>query len=237
VNGGIPFPPNFTEKASLEFVKFNFLRALGRYLIPGYTATYRHAKQVLVGSNYTLNMLKQIFNLPDSRIRLFCENGISQDFLNYPDQSEKKIINLLFVGRLVPYKCADLVIDAIAQLDQENRDRVKLTIVGDGSEYTKLKAQIERLHLYENVALVGWVTHQKTLDYYRQSDVFCFPSIREFGGAVVLEAMANGLPCIVVNYGGIGEYVTDETGFRIEPISTEYITQQLVEKMALPDLR
>jgi glycosyltransferase involved in cell wall biosynthesis len=47
----------------------------------------------------------------------------------------------------------------------------------------------------------------------------------------VLEAMACGLPCIVVNNGGIGEYVTEQTGFKIEPISREYVIQELTNKI------
>ena len=63
---------------------------------------------------------------------------------------------------------------------------------------------------------------------------FCFPSIREFGGAVLIEAVACGLPCIVANNGGIGEYVNnEETGFKIEPISKEYLTQQLTSKIKM----
>ena len=73
----------------------------------------------------------------------------------------------------------------------------------------------------------GWVEQQNTLKYYNTSDIFCFPSVREFGGAVVLEAMANGLPCIVINNGGIAEYVTDETGFKINPISRDFVVQEL----------
>ena len=58
-------------------------------------------------------------------------------------------------------------------------------------------------------------------------------------GAVVLEAMANGLPCIVVNNGGIGEYVTEETGFRINPESREFVVQELtlcIEKLVINPL-
>ena len=55
--------------------------------------------------------------------------------------------------------------------------------------------------------------------------------MREFGGAVVLEAMACGLPCIVVNNGGIGEYVTENTGFKIEPNSREYVIEELTNKI------
>lgn len=232
VNGGIPFPENFQQKAQQEFAHFNFIRTLGRYLMPGYVATYRKASKVLIGSSYTLNMLKKNLNLPDSRLKLFYENGIPKSFLASATQAASKPsepVNLLFVGRLVPYKCADLVIEAIAQLDPETRAKVTLTIVGDGSEKGELEAKTNALQLQQTVHFTGWINHQQTAEYYRKSDIFCFPSIREFGGAVVLEAMANGLPCIVVNHGGIGEYVTEETGFKIEPISTEHIVQALTQ--------
>ena len=39
--------------------------------------------------------------------------------------------------------------------------------------------------------------------------------------------MSSGLPCVVVNNGGIGEYVTDETGLRIDPTSEEFIIESL----------
>jgi len=74
---------------------------------------------------------------------------------------------------------------------------------------------------------------QKTVDYYRKADIFCLPSAREFGGAVVIETMACGLPCIVANNGGIKEYVTEETGFKIEPNSREYLTQELTKKIKI----
>jgi glycosyltransferase involved in cell wall biosynthesis len=48
-----------------------------------------------------------------------------------------------------------------------------------------------------------------------------------------MEAMACGLPCIVANNGGIGEYVNEETAFKIEPISREYLTQQLTSKIKM----
>jgi len=234
LNGGIPFPKNFQAKASQEFAQFNFLRTVGRYLIPGYAATYRRASKVLVGSRFTLEMLQKTFNLPDSRIRLFSENGIPQAFfVDHKPVVPTKPVNLLFVGRLVPYKCADLVIEAIAKLSPEVLRNVTLTIVGDGSERAELESQVQDLHLEQQVKFTGWINHQETRNYYQASDIFCFPSIREFGGAVVLEAMASGLPCIVVNHGGIGEYVTEQTGFRIEPISTEYLLQELTQKIQL----
>ncbi len=45
--------------------------------------------------------------------------------------------------------------------------------------------------------------------------------------------MACGLRCIVANNGGIGEYVAEETGFKIEPNSREYLTQDLTKKIKI----
>jgi len=235
VNGGIPFPPGFQETARQEFAQFNFLRAVGRAIIPGYVETYKKADKVLAGSTYTLNLLKKLFAIPERRIELFYENGISQDFLMSakPAKEEGSQINLLFVGRLVPYKCADVVIESIGKLGQAIQRKIRLTIVGDGSERNNLENRVKELNLAEIVSFAGWVNQSETLDYYRKADIFCFPSIREFGGAVVIEAMACGLPCIVANNGGIGEYVNEETGFKIEPISREYLTQELTSKIKM----
>lgn len=228
VNGGVPFPKGFQAVARQENAHLNFLRVLGRYLIPGYVQTYQNATKILAGSTYTLEMLRKLFSIPDHRIELFYENGITRDFLApVIRKPQEDYVKLLFVGRLVPYKCADVVIEAVGNLMSSVGDRVHLTIVGDGSEKLVLEQRVNELGIQNRVHFAGWVNQAQTVDYYRKADVFCFPSIREFGGAVVLEAMACGLPCIVANNGGIGEYVTEETGFKIEPLSKDYLIQEM----------
>ena len=61
---------------------------------------------------------------------------------------------------------------------------------------------------------------------FGEADLFAFPSIREFGGAVVMEAMAARLPCIVVDHGGISEYVSDDCGIKIAPDSRPRVVQE-----------
>lgn len=219
VNGGIPFPDGFPEIAKQEFAYLNFLRSLGRWLIPGYRQTYDQADRILAGSTYTYQLLKELFQISDDRIEIFYENGIAEGVFTPSPPLSEDTLELLFVGRLVPYKCADVVVEAMSHLPENIRQQVHLTIVGDGPLRPTLEQQVQTLGLEQQVHLVGWVQQTETATYYQQADVFCFPSIREFGGAVVLEAMACGLPCIVVNYGGIGEYVTPETGFKLEPMS------------------
>jgi glycosyltransferase involved in cell wall biosynthesis len=233
VNGGVPFPKGFGQVARKEFAYFNFLRRLGQF-IPEYAKTYKKADKILVGSTFTLNMLKKMFKIEDNRIELFYENGISEEFFEAsPLTRDDSQVNLLFVGRLVPYKGADIVIEAVSQLSKLIKQQIRLTIVGDGSEKDNLKRQVQELNVSDIVSFTGWVEQKETLGFYRKADIFCFPSIREFGGAVVLEAMACGLPCIVVDNGGIGEYVTSETGFKIAPISRENLTQELTNKIKI----
>lgn len=234
VNGGLPFPKGFTKVANQEYGYLNFFRVIGRAIIPGYKETYKKADKILSGSTYTLNLLKDIFQLSDDKLKLHYENGIDSSFLQTKQPlhiSDK--IRLLFVGRLVPYKSADVVIDALHNLSYEIKQKIHLTIVGDGSERVNLENQIAYLNLGNIVTLTGWINQQETAKYYRESDIFCFPSIREFGGAVVMEAMANSLPCIVVNNGGIGEYVTEKTGFKIEPLSREYLVQEMANNITI----
>ncbi len=234
VNGGIPFPEGVKDVARKEFAHLNFLRTFSK-LIPGYSNTYRNSDKVLAGSTYTLNMLKNMFSMGPERIRLFFENGITKEFFLPAEKTRKakSSLRLLFVGRLVPYKGADMLIKAISLFDDNIREKVSLSIVGDGPERENLERQAESLGICRNVNFAGWVDQHKTIEYYRNSDIFCFPSVREFGGAVVLEAMASGLPCIVVNHGGIGEYLTDGAGFKIEPVSRDRIVSELAKKIAL----
>ncbi|MEG4213695.1 glycosyltransferase family 4 protein [Microcoleus sp. S13_B4] len=173
VNGGIPFPPGFQETARQEFAQFNFFRAVGRALIPGYVETYKKADKVLAGSTYTLNLLKKLFAIPDTRIELFYENGIAQEFLMSvkPPKEEGSHINLLFVGRLVPYKCADVVIESIGKLDQAMQSKIRLTIVGDSSERNNLENRVKELDLEETVSFPGWVNQSETLDYYQGKSI------------------------------------------------------------------
>lgn len=237
VNGGVPFPPGFQDVARQEFAQFNVLRAIGRYLIPGYRQTYLSADRILAGSSYTLHLLRQLFPTISDRVQLFYENGIDASTLApAPQPARGDRVRLLFVGRLVPYKGADMLLAAIAQLVASEganwRERLRLTIVGDGSERATLEERARQAGIETLVNFTGWVPQEKTVDYYRQADLFCFPSVREFGGAVVLEAMAAGLPCVVLRNGGIGEYVTEATGVRIEPRSRDYAIAQLAAAIA-----
>ncbi len=227
VNGGIPYPAGFREIASREYSGLNALRLFSR-LLPDYASAYRRADCVLAGSGYTLNLVRDMLDLPAERLLLFPENGIEPDRFRPPEKkSDDGLLRLLFTGRLVPYKGADMLLDALGSLTPSVRRGCRLTVLGDGPERRRLEEQARDMGLAGLVRFAGWVPQQETPGFYRDADVFCFPSVREFGGAVVLEAMACGLPCIVVDHGGIGEYTTAATGFKLAPDSRDGVVRGL----------
>ena len=240
VNGGVPFPSGFDTVARKEFARFNFLRMFTQ-LIPGYKQTYQQADKVLAGSLYTRSLLLDLFTLDESRVDLFHENGILKSFIGKPKEHTSETMKLLFVGRLVAYKGADLAIKAVSILPETLRQRITLTIVGDGPERNTLEELARTTGIENLVEFTGWIPQKETLTHYAKSDVFCFPSVREFGGAVALEAMGCGLACIVPDYAGLGEYVTEDTGIKIKPLSREYLVESFAEKITFlldhPEIR
>ena len=101
--------------------------------------------------------------------------------------------------------------------------RLTIEIIGDGPQLPELRALVEREGIADAVQFSGWVEHAAIQDRLAEKNILIFPSIREFGGGVALEAMAVGVVPVVPNYGGLGELVSDDTGFRIAIGSREQI--------------
>ena len=117
------------------------------------------------------------------------------------------------MGRLVPYKGADILLEAVAEFLRSGQ--LELHIIGDGPQKSLLEAMVDRLGIGNSVRFEGWVPHIEIQNRLRLCDVLILPSVREFGGAVVVEAMALGVAPIVADYGGPSELVDEKTGIRV----------------------
>lgn len=220
VNGGLPFPDAFSDVAAKESAKFNFLRRFCS-LIPGYNRTYREADAIIAGSTFTRDWIENSLGIAAEKLHLVAENGITPDYFSQPIRptDPDAPLRLLFAGRLVPYKGGDMLLDALALASPQMTKPPLLQFVGDGPEKESLAKQSHALGLTGQVEFTGLIPPEEMPARFFAADLFCFPSIREFGGAVVLEAMAAGVPCIVADHGGIGEYVREGAGIRIAPQS------------------
>jgi teichuronic acid biosynthesis glycosyltransferase TuaC len=115
---------------------------------------------------------------------------------------------LLYVGRLVAVKGLDLLLDAFAQLVQNQRD-VELVLVGDGAERHVLVQRATTLGIRDKVHFVGAQPHERIVLWMNAGDVLCLPSRKEGFGAVLIESLACGTPVVATSVGGIPEIVTD----------------------------
>ena len=232
VNSDLSFPRGFQNIAQNNSAIYNLLRGLIRVL-PGYGAACKRADRILAGSAHTEDMLKSLFPGKQNALSLFPENGIAESSFSSPRIGPPQgTIKLLFVGRLVPHKGADMLIEALARLPLLD---LELTIVGDGPERAPLEELADSWELRDRVTFTGHLSREAVSKHYNSSDLFCFPSVRESSGTVVLEAMAAGLPCIVPDHGGIGEYVTPSSGFKVSPTSRKAVvhgTADAIDTMA-----
>jgi glycosyltransferase involved in cell wall biosynthesis len=91
----------------------------------------------------------------------------------------------------------------------------RFTVVGDGRDRNRLEELVRSLGIEEAVSFCGWVSHAEVLKRLRSADVLAFPSVRDFGAGVVFEALATGAVPVVADFGGPGDIVHPEVGFRV----------------------
>lgn len=129
-------------------------------------------------------------------------------------------VRLLHVGRIVRTKGLRDIIRALAKLDDLD---VRLDVVGDGSDRQACEDLASELGVASLITFHGQVPRSEVDAFYAAADVFVFPSYREPGGNVSLEAMSFGLPLIVCERGGPGANVDDTCAFRLAAVSPDQL--------------
>lgn len=210
INGGLKWPEGFKHIQHQEREWLTPFRKLKNFL-PYMSSMMKHAAAILVGSNAAYEDIK-----PELRSKCFYvpENGIlPQDYRDSVDYARKGPMRVAFVGRLVPLKCTDIILEACAPSIRLGQTEVH--IIGDGPERENLEKLAHELTGGKGIVFHGWVPHAELRKELVKNQVFAFPSIKEFGGGAVIEAMGLGLVPIVTNYGGIAEVVRPDCGFHI----------------------
>lgn len=149
--------------------------------------------------------------------------------------ASSQVPTLLFVGRLRYYKGLHVLLDAMPGV------AARLLIAGTGPEQVHLQAQAARLAIADRVQFLGDVTDADLPALYRAADVFVLPAhLRaEAFGIVLLEAMANGLPCVSTELGTGTSFVNQhgQTGFVVPPGDAAALARALNVLAANPNLR
>jgi glycosyltransferase involved in cell wall biosynthesis len=211
----------------------NYFRKFHSFL-PFYPSTYKKASAILAGYQHTVN------DLPRScydRVVEFSEGGIYPK--DYPERSfeeikkgEKKPLTILFVGRMVPFKQPEVLIQCFANSKILKAHR--LVMVGDGPELYRLQALCKEKNIKDCVTFTGTINANEVREWMYKADIFGFPSIREQGGGVITMASMSSMPSVVVNYGGPAKRVPEGCGVRVELNDAEKLTKDF--QLALESL-
>jgi len=158
----------------------NLMIAIEKIILSG-------AKKVIVPGIYLQNILKSVFNVDACNI----PNAIE---LSGVVKKKRKIKSIIYVGRLVPWKQVDKVLEAFKYLLEKDK-RWSLTIAGDGSERNRLE-QIVKSGKLQNVTFAGSLSKQQVLNLMAEHEYLILFSSYEGMSHTLLDAMGLGLKIV-----------------------------------------
>lgn len=225
VGGSLASPPGFVhEEGSTSW--YQRLRALDAWRMRHdrpLRRTYESADIVIGVAEYVRTFLADV---AVRRLEIMSETAVTEVHDPVDRGSRTGPVRLLHVGRIVRTKGLRDVIramDAIRDLD------VVLDVLGDGNDRAACEALIAQLGLGDRITLHGAVPRAVVDEFYERADVFVFPSYREPGGNVSLEAMSWGLPVIVCRVGGPGANVDESCAIVLEARDPQQLAADCAE--------
>jgi len=168
--------------------------------------------QIITHSSYIRNEVRQRYGVNSEIV----PHGVDLDRFN-PTISGKKVRKrfnirddtlLLYVGRLEAHKGLRWLLKAIKIITDERKNiKIKVIIVGSGSERKSLEVLAKRLNITDFIIFAGRVSEKELPIYYAASDIFIIPSLYEGFGLPILEAQASGSPVIGSDCTAIAETI------------------------------
>jgi glycosyltransferase involved in cell wall biosynthesis len=184
----------------------------------------RKASAILVCNRETEEVLARW----REKIVAFPVNGIGRQDIaaGAPAAGRRDGFRILYVGRFDPIKGLPLALEALRIL-RGIAPAATLELVGEGPERPRLEALAGRLGVADRLVWTPWSPRSTIFEKMRRSDVFLFPSLRDGGGAVVVEAMANGLPVVCMDLAGPGLHIRDGCGIKVRPGRPDAVAAEL----------
>ena len=166
-------------------------------------------------------------NLTDSRAR----PGQFRERLGIA--SDEKVI--LFLGRIHQTKRLDLLLRALAHLDNAN---IRLVVVGhdDDGSMKRLKVLVSDLKLEKQVIWAGPIHSPESAAAYRDADVFVLVSEHESAPMALLEACSMGVPVLISDHTGMSEMIHNRAGLVVD-MTPEVVASGLSTLLRDADLR
>ena len=160
-------------------------------------------------------------------------NGVNLDYIEQIEYEGEKLYDGVFVGRISKEKGVFHLLKVWKKVSSV-KPKAKLLIIGSGVEESKLKQEVLRLNLAENVTLTGKVSDELLYKMLKASRIFIFPSFLEGWGLAVAEALACGLPVVCYDIPAIRENFGEcESVFRVRLNDYSALTRKVMELLSL----
>ncbi|HLO14189.1 MAG TPA: glycosyltransferase family 4 protein [Anaerolineales bacterium] len=212
-------------KASLKGKLYTALELLSNQGLDLYITVSEKDRQSLLKSGLPENAVELIYNAVDVDVSAIHGDSewIRQKFELPPDS-----MICTAVGRLVPVKGYDVLIEAMQKIAAEV-PQLYCLIVGEGQCKEELLAQIRGVGMESRVRLLGYYDRKNAMSILKSSDIFVMPSRYEGTPIALLEAAALGRPILASFTGGIPELVRpDEHALLVPPGDPAALAQGLV---------
>lgn len=186
--------------------------------------------------------LDQVVGIPKAK-NLLIKNGV--DTTRFQPRAD--------AVTAAPWRPDDIVIGAVARVQEVKnhrslvaafalvrerlphlRERLRLSILGDGPLLGAIKTQVQEAALQDVVWLPG--ARADVAELLHGFDIFALPSLAEGTPVSLLEAMACGLPTVCSRVGGIPEVVTDGMHGTLVPVEVEALADALARYVQDPAL-
>lgn len=149
---------------------------------------------------------------------------IRTDVFDLSPNKFSNVIRLISVGGLVKRKGYDYLINAIKILKDENYN-VRLTIVGEGDDRTRIEKLISSLELTNEVCLTGHLDKTRINILLEEANLYVQASLRETFGIAPTEAMLKGRPVVSTKCEGPEFYINKHNGILVESRSAEELVR------------
>ncbi len=174
--------------------------------------------------------------LPRENISII-PNGVDHEVYDPGNVSKDERPLIVWLGRVEPYKHADLALKAFPEVLRTLPD-ARLVVVGDGTARTRLQRLAAQLGLEAHVEFAGFVPSAEKVELLRRAHVLVNTSEKEGWGLTVVEGNACGTPTVASNVPGLRDSVRDgETGILVEHGSVQQLAGALVQVLSDETLR
>ncbi|HEX3842629.1 MAG TPA: glycosyltransferase family 4 protein [Acidimicrobiales bacterium] len=173
---------------------------------------YRRSRIVTLSSSSKAEIVDRL-GIPADRVTV-CPPGVDPRFTPGGERSESPLV--VAVGRLVPVKRFEMMVEALVGVKRRHPDLVAV-IAGEGYERPRLESLIRARGAESWISLPGFVADDDLVDLYRSAWVVASSSLREGWGMTVTEAGACGTPSVASRISGHRDSVIDDrTGLLVD---------------------